>query len=135
MDLVVDANILFAALIKNSKTSDLLFREELHLFTPEFIFTEFSKYRKFLLSKTHRSKDDFQKLFELFERQISVFPLSEILPSINKALKISPDPKDVPYFALAIMLNAAIWSNDKLLKNQSDVKIFSTEDLIEHFAL
>jgi predicted nucleic acid-binding protein len=133
VDLVVDANILFAALIKNSKTSDLLFREELHLFTPEFIFTEFSKYQRFLLLKTHRTKDDFQKLFELFERQISVFPLSEISPYFKKAIKISPDPKDVPYFALAIMLNAAIWSNDKLLKNQSDIKIFSTEDLIEHF--
>ena len=133
MDLIVDANILFAALIKESKTSDLLFREELHLFTPEFIFIEFAKYKGLLLEKTHRSKDDFQNLLELFERQITVYPLSEIKPYLIKASNISPDPKDVPYCALALLLNASIWSNDKMLKQQSIIKIFSTEDLINHF--
>lgn len=135
MDLIVDANILFAALIKDGKTSDLLFREELHLFTPEFILTEFTKYKKLLLKKTHRTKEDFQKLLELLERQINVFPFSEIKPYIKKASKLSPDPKDVPYFALALLLNASIWSNDKALKQQSSIKIFSTDDLIKHFKL
>ena len=45
MDLVIDANILFAALIKRNVTSDLLFRNDLHLYAPEFIFEEFEKYR------------------------------------------------------------------------------------------
>lgn len=135
MDLIVDANILFAALIKESKTSNLLFREELHLFTPEFIFTEFAKYEKLLLKKTHRTKEDFKKLLELFERQINVFPLSEIKHYIKQASMISPDPKDVQYFALALLLNASIWSNDKPLKQQSIIKIFSTSGLIEHFKL
>ncbi len=37
MDLVVDANILFAALIKKGITSELFFEDELYLITPEFI--------------------------------------------------------------------------------------------------
>ena len=36
MDLVIDANILFAALIKESVTSDILFRHR--LYAPEFIY-------------------------------------------------------------------------------------------------
>lgn len=41
MDLVVDANILFSVLIKKGKTEELLFKDTIHLFAPEFLFDEF----------------------------------------------------------------------------------------------
>ena len=44
-------------------------------------------------------------------------------------MKISPHSKDVPYFALALAFNAAIWSDEKAFKKQNKVKIFSTEEL------
>ena len=37
MDLVVDANIFFSALIRQGKTEELMFEPSLHLFAPEFI--------------------------------------------------------------------------------------------------
>ena len=46
MDLVIDANILFAALIKESVTSELIFKNTLHLYAPEFLFSEFEKYKE-----------------------------------------------------------------------------------------
>lgn len=55
MDLVVDANILFAALVKESRTAELLFRDDFHLYAPDFILQEFSKYEQELLEKTARS--------------------------------------------------------------------------------
>ncbi len=39
MDLVVDANIIFAALIKDNLSYYLLFGGRFHLCTPEYIFT------------------------------------------------------------------------------------------------
>ena len=51
MDLVADANIIFAALIKESKTHELIFDEKLHLFTTEFFFTEFEKHAKEIQEK------------------------------------------------------------------------------------
>ena len=56
MKLVVDANVLFAALIKEGSTAELLISDKLQLFAPEFLFTEFSKYEELILKKTHRSK-------------------------------------------------------------------------------
>lgn len=44
MNVVVDANIIFAVLIREGFTSHLLFSERFHLFTPEYVFTEFEKY-------------------------------------------------------------------------------------------
>lgn len=46
-----------------------------------------------------------------------------------KACKISPDLDDAVYFALAIKLNCPIWSNDKRLKQQNIVKVYSTHEL------
>jgi len=51
MYLIVDANILFAALIKQGKTDELLFVDHLHLFAPEFILIEFEKHKKEILQK------------------------------------------------------------------------------------
>ncbi len=41
MDLIVDANILFAALIKNNMTTELLFKNIFHLYAPEYLLEEF----------------------------------------------------------------------------------------------
>lgn len=43
MDIVLDANILFSILIKDSKNGELLFNERIHFYAPEFIFEEFRK--------------------------------------------------------------------------------------------
>ena len=58
MDLVLDANILFSALIKDSFTADMLFDKSFKLFSPEFIVEEFMKHGNLVLGKTSRWKQD-----------------------------------------------------------------------------
>lgn len=129
MDLVIDSNILFAALIKESGTSDILFKHK--LYAPEFIFEEFRKYRDYLKGKTKRNEENFNELFDLFERNVILIPKKEIEPFIEKAEKISPDAKDVTYLALALKLKYALWSNDRDLKEkQNTIQVYSTEELI-----
>ncbi len=131
MKLVVDANILFAALIKEGSTAKLLISDKLQLFAPEFLFEEFSKYEKLILKKTHRSNKEFKHFLGLLKEQITIIPKKIIVPFFDKAEKISPDPKDTVYIALALAIKSNIWSNDKKLKEgQKRVKIFSTGELI-----
>ena len=40
MDLVIDSNILFAALLKESETSDILFKHILEAVTLSYLFSE-----------------------------------------------------------------------------------------------
>ncbi len=61
MDLVVDANIVIAVLIKEGITHSLLFREDLHLYTSEYIFEEIENHKEELLGKTKRTEQDFYK--------------------------------------------------------------------------
>ncbi|MBU0532607.1 PIN domain-containing protein [Candidatus Micrarchaeota archaeon] len=129
MDLVVDANVIFAALVKDGFTIELLLEPELHLFAPEFLFTEISKYKKDLIKKTSRSEEEFDEIFEILRQRITIIPKEEFESFLKEAHSICPDENDAVYFALALKLNISIWSNDKKLKEQNIIKIYSTKDL------
>lgn len=133
MDLVIDANILFSVLIKEGKNEDLIFNNDIHLFAPEFIFEEFNKYETLLLDKTQRTEEEFSHLLDILKKKIQTIANEETAKYFQKALEISPDKKDADYFALAMKLNCPIWSNDKDLKNQDRIEIYSTEDLLKMF--
>ncbi len=129
MDLVVDANVLFAALIKESFSYNLLFSGKFHLFTPEYIFTEFENHKEELLEKTDRTTEEFFRLVEILKRRIVLVPLEELLPYVEEAEKLTPDPDDMVYFALALKLNCSIWSNEKKLKEQDKIEVYNTYEL------
>ena len=130
MELIVDANILFASLIKNSTTAALLTRDDLLLFTPEFVLAEFRKHETEILSKTKRNSEDFRNFLRILESRIQLIAKEDVLKFIPKAKEICPDPDDVPYFACALAKNCPIWSNDKRLKEQSEVLIINTSELL-----
>ncbi|MBI2651628.1 PIN domain-containing protein [Candidatus Woesearchaeota archaeon] len=134
MDLVVDANEIFAALIKESKAYELIFDERLRLFTTKFFFIEFKKHLKEIQKKTEKTEEELNHLFDVLRKKITLIPLEELLHYTDEAEKISPDPDDVAYIALALKLKCAIWSQDKKLKEkQNKVQVYSTEDLMRMF--
>ena len=128
----MDANILFASLIRDSLTAELLLSDKLTLFAPEFLLDEFSKYEQYILEKSNRSKEDFNQFLSILREQIEIIPQSIITPFIKKADKFSPDEKDTVYLACALAIDSKIWSNDKKLKeDQKEIKVVNTEELIQ----
>lgn len=114
MELVVDANILFATLIKVSATSDLIIDNSLTLVSVEFIFEEFEKYKDLIKKKTERTENEFERFMEIIQKRIKLFPYEEFESFMNEIEKLSPDPKDTEYLALALKLKCALWSNPSL---------------------
>ena len=132
MDLVVDANVIIAALIKESMSYVLLFKEDLRLYTAEYILVEIEDHKEELLKKTKRTEQDFYKVLETLKRRIILVPLEELTPYVTETEKICPDPDDIIYFALALKLDCSIWSNDKDLKQQDKIKIYYTHELLNY---
>ncbi len=130
MPFVVDANILFSALIKDGATAEILVNNLGFLYAPEFIFEEFYKHKEEILKKTKRTPAEFDSLFGSMMELIIVVPLDEYKHMLKKAEEISPDPNDVPYFALALKLEIPLWSNDKKLKKQNQLRVYNTEELV-----
>jgi len=133
MRLVVDANIMIAALIREGYTHLLFFQDGVELFSPEFIFEEFEEHKEEIVSKSGKNAVEFDAVFERLKASMAVVPASVFGHFYEEAEKISPDFDDVEYFALALHLgeDAAIWTNDGALKGQSKVKIYSTSELLE----
>lgn len=132
MEIIIDANILFSALIKNGITVELIVDERLKLFAPEFIFEEFLKYEQLILSKTERSDSEFQEFMTILKKRIATIPVKKNY--IIYAQKVSPDINDADYIALALQTGYPIWSNDKELKKQQIIKIYNTKELLLLFS-
>lgn len=131
MDLVVDANVLFSAAVKDSKTAELLLRDDLAHHAPEYIFEEFAGHRGELLEKTHREEADFSLFVAVLRSLIELWPAEAVRPQLDHAREVCPDSGDVPYFALALHLDAAIWSDDRAIADQDAVTVLPTADLLD----
>jgi predicted nucleic acid-binding protein len=131
MRLVVDANVLFSALIKGGETQRLLILPIHELYAPEFVLEELEKHHDEILAKSRRSKEEFAAVLQSFRKIIEIIPQKEFASFLNKVEKFCPDPGDVSYFALASWLGCGIWSNDKDLKEKQNViKVYSTYELM-----
>jgi len=132
MELVIDANILLSALIATKGTTyDIIFNNRIKLFSVDKLLREFEKHKSETLEKSGLSQYELDIFVSLISAEIEFVPYSEIIKLIPEAEKITPDPDDTEYFALALKLNCSIWSNDKKLKKQDKVRIYSTEELMK----
>jgi len=74
MDIVVDANIVIAALISPAgHTADLFFSPLVRVFAPESLLEEIEEHKKELMAKTSLSESDFDKIVMLLAREIIFF--------------------------------------------------------------
>jgi len=130
MKIVVDTNVLFSYFWKFSITRKILMHQDMELFAPEFALEEINKYKKDIMNKNNLNYEEFEHIKFNLAIAIKFISLEEYSKSLKTALKISPDPNDIDFFALAIKLKLPIWSNDTKLKKQNKIEIITTTELI-----
>lgn len=133
MQLVVDANILFSALIKAGASRRIMLFSGHDLYAPEFTFEEFKKHLPELQKKTGLPREELLQNFETLLQlaEIKLVPFEEFKHKREFAAKISPDIGDVAYVALALHLQCPLWTQDKQLKKQNKVKVITTKEMLE----
>ena len=134
MKLVVDTNVLFSFFRENPVRSIILNSEYLgvKLFAPEYSIEELrankSKLLKYSGLKTDKELEFMITTLRFF---VEMKPISFFEEFKEESKQISPDIKDSPFFALALKLDADIWSNEERLKRQSSVKVFNTGEILK----
>ena len=130
MNIVVDTNIVFSALINSRSTIS------------EIIVTPYNNFRfytsKYLFDELEEHKSKLQRASKLTEKEIDRAK-SELFKYINTiSLEIIPaeiwqqarnltfniDPDDIPFVALSIYLDAYLWTGDKILYNGLKIRKF-----------
>ena len=132
MKIVIDSNILFSALIKDSKTRKIILEHEGFFLFPQYIFEEMEKHMGMLLKKSRLPKHEFNTLLTILLKKVVIVPNDILLPFRKQALEIVKeiDKDDVLFIACALAYpESIIWSNDKKLKNQKSIRILNTDEI------
>lgn len=121
MKLVVDANIVFSALLNSDgEVGKLLVRTwpTLDLFAPEALRVELAAHRNKIMRLSGFSSDELVILEDRIFERITVVP-SETIPSIvfEHAYELvkDVDERDDHYIALSLHLGSPLWTGDKKL--------------------
>lgn len=132
MRLVVDTNILFSFFRENPVRSVIINASALglKLYIPELALDELKTNQESVHKYAKINEEQFELMVSTLRSFVEVVPLELFSACKEQAQTVSPDPKDAPFFALALQLNAALWSNEPRLKRQAVVKVLSTKELL-----
>ncbi len=128
MHLVVDANVLFSALLKDGLTRKLIYDDRLSLYSPEYLLVELRKYYQELQSKSGLGEEEFKKSLARILSKITLVPDNDLAIYLAPARTLIQDEKDLLYLACALSIGADLWSHDPHLK-QKRVKCWSTKEV------
>ena len=134
---VVDANVLFGALLRDGTTRHLLLYGGLQLHTPAHVWGEFERNREYLLKKSGATEAALGLLLDAMRDRMADVPLLLIRERMEEAAK-SLGPRgtlDAPYVAAAMALGATLWTQDKELKRKAPVPVVSTADVVAALGL
>jgi predicted nucleic acid-binding protein len=136
MRLVVDANVVMSALIRDGVTRELVVTLDPDLLTPEIIHDEIDAYEDSIVKKSGMAPRDVQQFLELLFEHIETVPVRKFHEHIEQAEAAigETDPDDVLYVACALGCDAGIWTDDTDFDDQDLVPVFSSQEIVESFA-
>jgi len=131
MRLVLDNNVFFSLMNPDSVASYIFSIIDVEFFAPEYIKQELEEHKEECVIKSKLSEHEFEMRQTDIEESIKFFKSSEYENFLEKSAELISDFDDIDFLALALLINASIWSNDPHLREQSSVPVFTTKDLFD----
>ena len=142
--LVCDTNIVLSGLLGGT-TRQLMFDIDRELLYPEASLEEIKRNRAAIRARSGLETHEINAMLERVIAQLTIVPTSSFRETIPRAATAtSPHPNadptrpfaqrdrgDVIFLAVAIALDADLWSNDGVFKHQDYVRWYQTGDIIE----
>jgi len=133
--LVIDTNILIAALLRDSTTRKILLTAPIQFMAPAHMYLEVQEHLPKICKRLNSSLQEMQQMVQLLRKHILTVEIdsgSNVLKEAEELMK-DIDPEDAPIFAAALSVRCdGIWSEDVHLRKQDQFRIWRTKDLL-HF--
>lgn len=129
----MNTNIIMKALIKNSKVRVILLNPNHQFYLPEYAIEEIEKHLPLLMEKTGLPGEEINLALSILLTNIQVVHSENISAKWNEAEEIMGpiDKGDIPFIAASLSIACdGIWSDDKDLKRQRKIKVWSTQEII-----
>jgi len=131
--LVVDTNIILKAIIRDSRVRAILLSPNHEFYVPEYSVEEVEEHMSLLRERTRLSEEEIRSALRILLTNIQVIPARSILTKWSEAEEIMRliDRNDIPFVAASLSTACdGIWSDDKDLKRQRRVRIWSTSEMM-----
>ncbi len=135
MQLVVDSNIIIAALIRHGDTARVVFSDNVSLVAPELLFEEVESHISRISEASGLGGQELAGLFSILRRVVDVLPSEKFSDFMKEANALAHDKDDTEFLAVGMALDIPVWSNDKALKLQNRVKVLNTAELMVELGL
>lgn len=132
---VIDANVLFSALIKQSDLYERL-TDQFVFYTPDFALTELQKYRHVILKKSRSDPKGLKDFSVVLFKRIVVLPdyiISDDSLLMAKQLCVDIDEKDTVCVALNEELQLTLLTRDKPLHDGLKLKGYARVRMFDDF--
>ena len=129
----MDANVLIAALMRDSTTRRLLILGGHELHVPEYVLEEIAEHWDDLWPRSRLSSDGLKEVLRILRGHVTVHRVVDYRPRLEAAIRLlgNRDTEDAPYVALALSLRAeGIWTEDRELATVEGVRTCRTADLV-----
>jgi len=100
---------------------------------PEYFYHELREKMSKVKGLTRLSKEELDEALEVILEQVETVADPIILDFVEEAKRVSTDPKDAPYVALAMALDVPLLTGDKKLAEsvKGRVKVLTLRDALE----
>ncbi|WP_297507012.1 PIN domain-containing protein [Thermococcus sp.] len=136
MEIVLDFNVVFSALYGGRVSREIFTLNhvvrEVTFLVPAYFWEEFEGKKEKLLKITKLTENELNFVLRVIKSQTVEIPPEIFSGKLGEAEKLSPDPKDVPYVALAMALEIPLLTGDLKLREkiEGELKVYSPSELL-----
>lgn len=129
---VVDANVVFAAFLRDGATREIILDRDLDLRSTPWLWEEVAARYDWLLAKSRLTRPALDELLRQVRDHITDIPEAAIQAKREGALKRVRrfGRKDAPYVAAVLAVDGVLWTHDARLAREAEVETVSTTDLL-----
>lgn len=130
--IVVDANVVFAAFVRDGATREIILDRQLDLRSPPWLWEEVAARYGWLLAKSRLTRPALDELLRQIRDRITDIPEAAIQGKREEALKRvrRSGRKDAPYVAAVLAVDGVLWTHDARLAKEADVETLTTAQLM-----
>ncbi len=136
MNIILDSNIFFSALIRDSTVRKIITKSNNCFLFPLIIFEEFKKYKEELIKKSKLDYSSFREAVINIMKHVKLVKDEQFENKFEEALSIMKkiDEKDTSFIACALAFDCPVWSDDPHFKRQNKIQVFTTKDMLHLFS-
>jgi len=130
--IVLNTNPLIAALMKDSTSRNIIKLAPFEFLFPKDALSEIEKYLPYISKKNGLNVDVNRIVLDTILTDVRLIDLKDYEDKLDiaRSALAKIDTKDAVFVALCLSKDClGIWSNDKHLKKQTLVKVFTSEDM------